>query len=316
MKVLICGYIGGKNCGDEAICDRLIASVIARGDQPRLLSRSPMESVAIHGIPSFSCRSPVLVKALWECDLFILGGGTLLQTATSRRSAVYYLSLVALAAAMGKPWVLIGGVDPLSQVVKRLAKRILPTANAFFLRDRDSLRRAESIAPSVPRFYLPDCALLPLSSPQSTTLRSRFPYLLLCPKKGVREQAVAPLVRSAQKRGLRLVCLALSREDEAICAAFANRHGGVWVSVMSPYAPAYRRVRAEVILPDLPPCSAHRYFAAFPCEIACRLIEGAEEVHSARLHGLIFAKKAGVRGHILSDGTKQWKFRGFFNEPS
>jgi hypothetical protein len=27
-------------------------------------------------------------------------------------------------------------------------------------------------------------------------------------------------------------------------------------------------------------------------EIACRLIAGAEEVHSARLHGLIFAKKA------------------------
>ncbi len=316
MNILICGYIGGGNCGDEAICDRLAAEIRKGGDTVTLLSLAPKESAAWHDACARSRYSPAVLKAMWKCDLFILGGGTLLQAATSRRSAVYYLSLAALAAIMGKPWVLLGGIDPLTGGVKRMAKQILPTANAFFLRDKDSLRRAKVLAPTVPRFYLPDCALLPFKKGASDCEKAHPPYVVICPKTGVRGKTVAPIARSAKKRSLRLVFLAMSREDEPICYALSAKFGGVWVGVMTPYSPSPRRVRAEVILPDLPPRSPHHYFAALPCEIACRLIEGAEEVFSTRLHGLIFAKKAGVRAHILPDGTEQWKLRGFFKEPS
>lgn len=316
MNVLICGYVGGGNCGDEAICDRLVAAIRERGDSALLLSLSPAKSEALHGVSACSRRTPLLPGALWKCDLFILGGGTLLQMQTSRRSAIYYLTLAALAAAMGKPWVLLGGIDPLSGGVRKLAEAILPTARAFFLRDCDSLRRAKSLAPSVPRFYLPDCALLPLQAAVSDRDKPCRPYVVICPKAGVGGKTVASIVRSAKKRGLRLVFLAMSREDEGICAALSAKYGGAWVSVMTPHSPAARRVRAETVLPDLPPRSPHRYFAALPCEIACRLIEGAMEVHSARLHGLIFARKSGVKAHILPDGTRQWKLRGFFKEPS
>lgn len=316
MHILICGYIGGGNCGDEAICDRLISAIRTRGDEATLLSLSPAETMALHGSPALPRYSPAVIGGLWKCDLFILGGGTLLQEQTSRRSAVYYLSLAALAAAMGKPWVLLGGIDPLSSGVRRYAEAILPTARAFFLRDSDSLRRGRELAPGVPCFYLPDCALLPLGgvlkkSPEGGKEVPRCPYVLICPKDGVNAERVAPIVRSAKKRGLRLVFLAMSREDEGICAAFARRFGGVRVDVMTPHTPARRRVRAESILPGLPPHTPHRYYAALPCEIACRLIGGAEEVYSARLHGLIFAKKAGVRAQILPDGTGQWKLKGF-----
>lgn len=321
MNILICGYLGGGNCGDEAICDRLVTAIRKRGDEATLLSLSPKESEALHNSPALPRYSPAVIGGLRRCDLFLLGGGTLLQEQTSCRSAVYYLSLAALASLFGKPWVLMGGLDPLTGGVKRYAEAILPTAAAFLLRDKDSLRRAKELAPDVPRFYLPDCALLPLGgacadSPEQRKDVPRCSYILVCPKAGVRAETVAPIARSAKTRGFRLVFLAMSREDEGICAAFAKRFGGVWVSVMTPHSSIPRRVRAKTVLPGLPPHSPHRYFSAIPCEIACRLISGAEEVHSARLHGLIFAKKARVRGHILSDGTKQWKFRGLFKEPS
>ena len=314
MKILLCGYLGGGNCGDEAICDRLIASIRKQGDQATILSLAPTESTQLHNTPAIHRFSPAVIGGLYQCDLFILGGGTLLQEQTSRRSAVYYLSLAALATVLGKPWVLMGGIDPLSGSIRRLAEKILPTAEAFFLRDRDSLERAKAFAPTVPRFYLPDTALHPFggvseNSPERAKELPRCRYLLVCPKLGVQEEAVASIARSAKKRGLRIVFLAMSREDEGICAELSKRFGGVFVSVMSPAISAHRRVQAETVLPGLPPHSPHRYFAALPCEIACRLIEGATEVHSARLHGLIFAKKAGVRRYILSDGTKQWKFR-------
>ncbi|MBO5778848.1 MAG: polysaccharide pyruvyl transferase family protein, partial [Clostridia bacterium] len=161
MNILICGYIGGKNCGDEAICDRLLAEIRRLGHAPVILSHSPKASELLHRTPALPRYSPAIIGGLRKCDLFILGGGTLLQEQTSQRSAAYYLSLAASAALFGKPWVLMGGIDPLTGGVKRYAEAILPTAEAFFLRDKDSLRRAKELAPSVPRFYLPDTALLP-----------------------------------------------------------------------------------------------------------------------------------------------------------
>lgn len=308
MQVLICGYIGGGNCGDEAICDRLIDTIRSSGDEATLVSLSPAESQSLHRIKAVYRYSPALLRALRACDLLILGGGTLLQTATSRRSALAYLTLAAMAAMLHKPWVLLGGLDPLSGVARRYARAILPTAAAFFLRDRDSLRRAKASAPRVPCLFLQDCALFPLKGvPSAKDARPR-PYILICPKAGICTKTVQTIILRAKARRVRWVFLAMSKDDEGISAALAKALGGVWVGAMTPYAPAYRRVRAEVILKNLPPRSPHRYFAALPCEIACRLIGSAEAVYSARLHGLIFAQKAGVKGYALSDGTKQWKF--------
>ena len=224
-------------------------------------------------------------------------------------SPLYYLAIGGLAAILGTPWVLMGGIDPLSGVNRWLAERILPTARVGLMRSQGDLCRISALAPKLRRFYLPDSALLPLAE-DAPTAPSPFPYVLVCPKQGVPRSALKPPVDRARKRGSRIVWLALSREDEEICANCAATFGGVWVAAM----PAPRRHPKQVmpcaILPDLREGCAHRYFSARPCEIACRLIEGAEQVYSARLHGLIFAKKAGTPAHPLPDGTKQWKFVG------
>lgn len=313
MKILVCGYIGGGNCGDEAICDRLTASLKMAGDEVMLLSLSPKESTALHSSPALSRYSPAVLRAIRECDLFILGGGTLLQEDTSRRSVLYYLGMGAMASFFGTPWVLMGGIDPLHGINRRLATLILPTARTFLMRSVPDLQRIASLAPNVPVFFVPDTALLPLTDTESI-LTPTAPYVIICPKKGVPRSALTPPINRARKRGSRIVWLALSREDEGVCAKWAGVFGGVWVAVMPPSSartiPTHRRVEASAILPELGCGCAHRYFSARPCEIACRLIEGAEQVYSARLHGLIFAKKAGKVAHILPDGTKQWKFAG------
>ena len=310
MRVLICAYIGGGNVGDEAICDRLVDAIRHSGDEVMLISLSPKESETLHRAPAISRYSPALLKAIWDCDLLVLGGGTLLQTATSCRSACAYLSLAAMASLLHRPWVLLGGIDPLSGVAHRYAQAILPTAAAFYLRDEDSLRRAKALAPQVPRFFLSDSALLSLRGAHPIKEKCPRPYILICPKAGIRTKTVKSIANQAKSDELRWIFLAMSREDEGICATLANALGGVWVSVMTPFVPAYRRVKAEAILKNLPPRSPHRYFSALPCELACRLIGGAEAVYSARLHGLLFAQKAGVKGYLLRDGTKQWKFAG------
>lgn len=339
MKILLCGYIGGGNCGDEAICDRLVGILKTAGDKVTLLSLNPMESAVLHSSPALPRYSPATLRAIIECDLLILGGGTLLQEDSSHRSALYYLGMAALASLMGKPWVLMGGIDPLYGVNRRLATGILPNARAFLLRSKADLERIAPLAPHVPRFYVPDTALLPLDishpfeppdtrpslhAPHSHTPPP--PYILVCPKRGVPRSLLTPPIAHARKQGRSVVWLALSREDEGVCAMWADVFGGVWVAPMpqadSPLSihfstrplapfPTHRRVEASAILSGLGEGIAHRYFSASPCEVACRLIEGAEIVYSARLHGLLFAQKTGTPARILSDGTGQWKFAAY-----
>ena len=71
MKILICGYIGGGNCGDEAICDRLVAYLKKAGDRVTLLSLAPDESTALHNTPALSRTSPALIGAIRGSDLVI-----------------------------------------------------------------------------------------------------------------------------------------------------------------------------------------------------------------------------------------------------
>ena len=320
MKILICGYIGGGNCGDEAICDRLTAILQKGGNEVILLSLTPEQTSLFHHSPALPRYSLAIVSSIRSSDLVILGGGTLLQEESSRRSALYYLGIGRLAAILGTPWVLMGGIDPLAGSNLALAKRILPTATMGLMRSQADLCRLKTIAPNLPAFHLSDTALLPIHSPTGEYPPDTppIPYIVLCPKKGVPRSALAAPVKEHLNRGRRIVWLAMSTEDEEVCAHWADELGGVWVKIMPPTCrndiPNHRRVSASALLPTLAHGCAHRYFAARPCEVACRLIAGADAVYSARLHGLIFAKKAGKEARILPDGTKQWKLRGFSGE--
>ncbi len=311
-KILICGYIGGGNVGDEAVCDRLVAAIRRQGDRPLLLSLAPAESQAIHGVPVYPRTPWGIIRALADCDLLLLGGGTLLQAQSSCRSPLFYLAIAALAEAMGKPFVLVGGIDPLPDVIARLARSILPGARALFLRDGDSLARGRALAPAVPGFFMPDSAWLPLGGTAASAGRPRRPYRVICPKSGVKAVDLIPLHGAARRRGEGVVYLALTRADLPLCRVLAARLGGVCIDPFAPAASCGRQISAYSLLPHLPPFSRHLYFAAPPCEIACRILASATAVYSARLHGLLFAAKAGIPARPLPDGTPQHKFTAFF----
>jgi polysaccharide pyruvyl transferase CsaB len=76
----------------------------------------------------------------------VLGGGSLLQDATSFRSLLYYASLILAARLQGKPVILWGqGLGPLRRQRSRLLVRaLLPLATAISWRDPASAAQAAS----------------------------------------------------------------------------------------------------------------------------------------------------------------------------
>ncbi len=143
----MCGYYGEHNLGDDALLtvllDQLPAGVqplVTAHDQALVRSRFAVETVDRR-------RLAAVLAALAHCDALVLGGGSLLQDATSFRSLLYYGLLMLYARARGLPVLLWGqGLGPLRRRRSRLFVRaLLPLVSACSWRDGASARLAASL---------------------------------------------------------------------------------------------------------------------------------------------------------------------------
>ena len=117
MKILIAGYYGFGNLGDELILSAVISHLNGRYKAPEItvLSVDPADTIRTHQVRAISRWNLWNVfKEIWRNDFLVLGGGGLLQNKTSQRSLLYYLGLVAMARAVHCPVVLYAmGVETL-----------------------------------------------------------------------------------------------------------------------------------------------------------------------------------------------------------
>ena len=142
-RVLLSGYYGFDNSGDDAIL-RAIVKDLREQDQDIsivVLSNNPRKTEEIYRVKAvnrFSLRD--IVREIRATDLFISGGGSLLQDITSNRSLWYYLMTMQLAIFFKKPFmVYANGIGPINnRINRRLTRHILNKADFITLRDEDS----------------------------------------------------------------------------------------------------------------------------------------------------------------------------------
>ena len=159
-KVIISGYYGFNNTGDEAVLEAMLSGMrseaAGRGEEIlfTVLSKYPAQTVAQHNVTAISRTNLMqIVSALFSCDLFISGGGGLLQDVTGLRlSVAYYLGLVLMARLLGKPAVLYAqGIGPVKRPVNRLLIRMIANRATFItVRDNDSLAELSRMGVSRP----------------------------------------------------------------------------------------------------------------------------------------------------------------------
>jgi polysaccharide pyruvyl transferase CsaB len=106
-----------------------------------VLSNTPAETQALFGIPAFNrWRMGAIVNQLQKSDLLVMGGGSLLQDATSPRSVIYYLGIVMIAKMLGKPVIFYAqGIGPITKAIsKRLIRMIVNRVDVITVRDEQS----------------------------------------------------------------------------------------------------------------------------------------------------------------------------------
>jgi polysaccharide pyruvyl transferase CsaB len=140
MRAVICGYYGKGNGGDEALLVSLLQMLPAH-IYPIVLSADPIKTHQQYGVETCPNRSflPVF-RVMRSADLFIWGGGSLMQDVSSLASPLYYGGLMALAQIMGlKTIAWAQGIGPLRHPFTRwLTRRVLTGCTAISVRDRVS----------------------------------------------------------------------------------------------------------------------------------------------------------------------------------
>jgi polysaccharide pyruvyl transferase CsaB len=151
-RLLISGYYGFDNFGDDAILQIFVDEWRRRrsSDIIRVLSALPEQTakLGIEGVPRTSVSR--IAELLRQTDVFVSGGGGLLQSSTSLRSLLYYAGLIHEAKGSGARAVIFGqGIGPLSFTGKHIVRRSCANVDLAIVRDHASAKLLEQLLPRV-----------------------------------------------------------------------------------------------------------------------------------------------------------------------
>ena len=288
--VLICGAYGKGNSGDDAILTAIVRSFRAQDpDLPLYVtSRTPSRTARDTGVGSVYTFHPWKVRRrMRRTALYLSGGGSLIQDATSTRSLWYYLNSIRAAKRLGNPVMMFGcGIGPVRRSLnRRRAGRILQSCvDRITLRDHASLRELEALGVSgIPTRVTADLAFL--VSPADPALveaqcaaqgiapEDRLLILAPRPWEGMAHRLEAfaeAAVYGARRKGYRPVLLAMEpAKDRNVCRQIAELAAAKGV--------------------DCPVLEASQDTGA-----VVGLIRRADAVLAMRLHALIFAAAQGT----------------------
>lgn len=303
--ILICGYYGAGNAGDDASLAAVAGRLAAHDPTARLTAT--VRGKCAGGIPAgvWTVRTLREIKnELKKSRLLVFGGGSLLQDATSLRSLIFYAWVLRTAERTGCPSVIWGGVGPLTtRTARRIAARAVRRTDAVYARDRAAA--AECLSLGARR-------VIPARDPAAGTRSEDIPpelgktlpqgrYIAFFPR------SIAALRRPGGKRtgrkaddalfsaltgaaqlladgpadgpvdGLAAVPVfaAMSPDDDAVCRRMADATGGYCV-------PAGTLTPGGLVT----------------------LAAGSDAVIAVRLHAAVFAYSAGVPTVIVDHDPK------------
>ncbi len=281
MRVLLSGYYGFGNLGDEALLDVIVTQIRARfpGTTIDVLSATPPETAArldVEATPRWDMRA--VRDAIARADLVLSGGGGLLQNATSLRSVLYYAGIIRRAVKAGrKTMVFAQSIGPLDMFGKFVVREGCKGLNRATVRDARSRELLASLLPGVNVEQTADPVFLYDAAEEEVDLTAEGlgpdsrPYAIVSVRKvpGFSE-GVATIARAVDRL----------YERHGIRSAFLPL-GGVQDAEVSTLV--IRKATSQPVL--LPEC---------PLPRAAAILRRAHVVIGMRLHALIFAARYDV----------------------
>ena len=281
--ILICGYYGYGNMGDETLLSVITGELLRQRPALRIcaLSADPQKTRQAHRVDAIARFDLERIdRVMRRSRMLLFGGGNLLQDKTSTHSLLYYTHVLRMAKGRGlKILVCANGIGPLfSEENRKRTKEALRFADEISLRDPDSLAFVRSAVGQKPVRLTFDPAIL---AEKTDFPIPTEPYFAVAPKKlsaAFTETLVRTVRALSEKSGLTPILVSLyGKQDLAYTKALSARTG----------AAVYR------------PRNAGECIALF---------SSAQLVISSRLHGLVYATAAGCPMMGYSDDEKLFAY--------
>jgi polysaccharide pyruvyl transferase CsaB len=279
-RVLISGYYGFGNLGDEALLEVIVGQL--RRDFPaasiEVLSATPQRTAAdyrVDATPRWDWRA--VRSAIGRSDVVLSGGGGLLQSGTSLRSLLYYASIVREAIRTGrKAMIFAQSIGPLDFWGRWVVKGFCKGLDRATVRDQRSLRLLEELLPKVPVERTAD----PVFLYDRPAVRADLAADGLGPESGA--YAVISVRKIASFRdAIPVLARAVDRlAEHNVRAAFLPLGGAADAALSTDVIRACSS--APVLLPE---CTLEKAAAIF---------QGARVAIGMRLHALVLAARFAV----------------------
>ncbi len=283
MKAIICGYYGKGNSGDEALLMSLLQR-LPKNVEPIVLSGNPSQTKERYQVQSCDRSSafPIL-QALDEADVFIWGGGSLIQDTTSIASPFYYIGLMALAQQKGlKTIAWSQGIGPLKYPWTRwMTRKVLQYCDLISVRDRASARLLSDW--QIPFTLTPD----PVFALNSKSVKGLW-------------ETKAPRIAVTLRPHPQLTPQRLENLTQAIVNF--QKATDTYI-LLVPFQPVQDLSIARSIAERLPP-SCHQIITLEDPRELKGLFRGVEMAIGMRLHSLIMAASEGCRCCAISYDPK------------
>lgn len=266
QKIVICGYYGRGNFGDEAILRVILSKIKKQNPEAKILILNPKKIFSV-------------VRNISGADYFIFGGGSILQNSTSDASLLYYLSVIGLSKLFCKRKIMLAnGIGPFIKrkiplkILFNVIKHAINCFDFISVRDSDSQKALSALLPNRKIHLVPDPALISfkninqqLKSNQNDCFEKDFfiyiPHANSILKSGIKTNRLAKTLKFlCSKHKLQLKIAVLNKKEDLplaleICAHISE---------------------AEIIAPQ------HE-------EDAANSFRGAKFIISSRYHGSLLA---------------------------
>ncbi len=305
--VIISGYYGFENIGDDSLLTSIIAGIRERVPEARVtvLAKRPKRLAKICGVRTINrFNLPRIAFEMRRAKLLISGGGSLLQDGTSKKSLYYYVCIMKMAKRMNLKLMLYSnGLGPLrSEYGKKATADILSEADYVSLREKESMLLARELSkdscPSLtadPAFLIePACDQWLLHIMKREEISGKF--FVVSIKDGNNFDGMATGGRTVDM--------------------FAEEIGRVAKKYeMTPiFVPMYPSRDTEITELLAHKCGCGKIIRGLTASELLGLLKRAEFVIGTRLHMLIFAASAGVPMLGISYDPKINGFMSYIGE--
>ncbi len=288
--MLLCGYYGYGNLGDETLLSVIICKLRERVPSIRIcvLSADPKKTAMAHTVDAIDRFDLVgIAKKMQQGSLFLFGGGSLLQDKTSNRSLSYYVQLLRMARSHGmKLAIFANGIGPILREKNReRVKEALMCADSVSFRDVASLAFCEKYCPEVrPRLTFDPAILVETCGfgvKKERFGREKEKFFVVIPKKTVPDSTFS--VKKA------ILSIAKLYEMRPVILSLFEKQDGDYAKKLAEETGAELRAASD----------------AFAC---LQLLSAASLVLSSRLHGLVYATAVGTPMLAISDDEKLFSY--------